>query len=440
VKHGLVRLHHHNFPDVRRKPHLETGVARLKTCPVLLHLTSLAFIVTFDNAAIDPTSRSREGVSGVTPLLAKGDLIAMSNNRGATLQSSGDTAQPDDARRIHREAVVVDTHNDLVLSITGPGLGERGTFKHRWLPELRAGGVNVQVCPLYSDPQIPEAHLRQTLRQIAALKREADLNTADLAICRSGGEIDAALDEGKIALVIAMEGALALGPDESLLEIFYELGVRMISFTHMGRTLLADGSGENEAGSRLPRAGVVVLREMDRLGIVFDVSHLGAASVEHVLELSTRPVIASHSAARALRDHHRNLTDEQLRGIAATGGVIGLNLLACFIDPENPTIDRVVDHYEHLAEVVGIEHIGVGPDFIADIYDDLFPAHADLSSEDLDTRLNIDDLHASRHLPNLTAALLRRGFTESDIRLILGENYLRVFRQVMGVPGDATLG
>jgi membrane dipeptidase len=355
------------------------------------------------------------------------------------LRSSSGTAQPDDVHRLHQEAVVVDAHNDLVLSITAPGLGERSTFKHRWLPELRAGGVNIQVCPLYSDPEIPEAHLRQTLRQIAALKREADLNPADLAICRSGGEIDAALHDGKLALVIAMEGTLALGPDESILEIFFELGVRMISFTHMGRTLLADGSGEDEAGSRLPRAGVAVLGEMDRLGILFDVSHLGAAGVEHVLELATRPVIASHSAARTLRDHHRNLTDEQMRGIAATGGVIGLNLLACFVDPDQPTIDRVVDHYEHLVEVVGIEHVGVGPDFIADIYDDLYPAHADLSSEGLDTRLNIEGLHASRDLPNLTAALLRRGFSERDVRLVLGENYLRVFREVMGVPRAATL-
>lgn len=354
------------------------------------------------------------------------------------MRSISDAAQSSDAHRLHREAIVVDAHNDLVLSITSPGLGERGTFKHRWLPELRAGGVNVQVCPLYSDPEIPEAHLRQTLRQIAALKRQADLNPADLAICRSGEEVDAAVGTGKIGLVMAMEGALALGPDESLVEIFYELGVRMISFTHMGRTLLADGSAEDEAGSRLPRAGADVLREMERLGIVFDVSHLGAAGVEHVLELATRPVIASHSAARALRDHHRNLTDEQLRGIAATGGVIGVNLLACFIDQDKPTIDRVVDHYEHLVDVVGIEHIGVGPDFIADIYDDLYPAHADLTSEGLDTRVNIQGLHASRHLPNLTAALLRRGFSEPDVRLILGENYLRVFREVMGVRRAAT--
>lgn len=340
--------------------------------------------------------------------------------------------------RLHGEAVVVDAHNDLVLSLTAHGLGGCSTFAHRWLPELRAGGVDVQVCPLYCDPDIPEAHLRQTLRQIAALKREADLNAGDLAICRSGTEIDDALADGKIALILALEGALALGPDESIVEIFYELGIRMISFTHMGRTLLADGSGEDEAGSRLPRTGVAVLAAMERLGILFDASHLGAAGVEHVLELSTRPVIASHSAARALRDHHRNLSDEQLRGIAATGGVVGVNLLACFIDPEKPTIDRVVDHYEHLVGVLGVEHVGVGPDFISDIYDDLYPAHADLSSEGLDVRLNIEGLHASRHLPNLTAALLARGFSERDVRLILGENFLRVFREVLGIPNIAS--
>lgn len=231
-----------------------------------------------------------------------------------------------------------------------------------------------------------------------------------------------------------MEGALALGADEILVEIFYELGVRVISFTHMGRTLIGDGSGEDGTGSRLPRAGVAVLGEMEGLGILFDASHLGAAALEHALEISSRPVIASHSAARALLDHHRNLDDGQLRGIAATGGVIGINLLACFIDPENPTIDRAVDHFEHVIGLVGIEHVGVGPDFISEIYGDLYPAHADLSIEGVDVRMKLEHLHASRQLPNLTAAMLRRGFTEHDIRLILGENFLRVFREVMGTP------
>lgn len=176
------------------------------------------------------------------------------------------------AEELHANAVVVDTHNDLLLSITADGVGPRGTFKHRWLDELRAGGVDVQVCPVYCDPRVPEAHLRQTLLMIAALKREASENRDDLALCRTGDEIDAAVAQGKVALVLALEGTQALGPDETLIETFYELGVRMISFTHMGRTLLADGSGEDAIGAKLTRGGVAAVAEMERLGIVFDVS------------------------------------------------------------------------------------------------------------------------------------------------------------------------
>jgi membrane dipeptidase len=342
-----------------------------------------------------------------------------------------------DSAQLHRDAVVVDTHNDLALTLAMRGIGDRGTLRGRWIPQLREGGVDVQVCPVYTAPTIPEAQLRETLRQIAFLKKEAGENPDDVQLCLTGAEIDTAVADGKIALVLAMEGAAAIGFDEVLVELFYELGVRMVSYTHMGRTALADGSGEDATGSRLTRAGVAVFHELERLGVVFDVSHLGAAGVEHVLELATRPLIASHSAARALQDHHRNLTDDQLRAIAATGGVVGINLLACFIDPARPTIDRIVDHYEHMVGVIGIEHVGVGPDFISDIYDDLYPTHLNLSMEGLDSRLNVPDLYSTYHLPNLTAAFLARGWSESDVRLVLGENFLRVFRQVIGIPQGA---
>jgi membrane dipeptidase len=341
------------------------------------------------------------------------------------------------AEQVHAEAVVVDAHNDLILSVTAPGLRERNTLRARWLPELRAGGVDVQVCALYSEPELPEAQLRTTLNQLAALKREVRLNAGEVSICRTGKEIDECVADGRIAFVVALEGANALGPDASLVELFFELGVRIISFTHFGRTPFADGSAEDAGESRLTSAGVALLAELERLGILCDVSHLGVRGLEHVLELATRPVIASHSSARSLRDHHRNLSDDQLRGIAATGGVIGVNLLACFIDTGHPTIDRVVDHYEHLIETVGVEHVGIGPDFIADVYEDLFPPHADLGAPGLDTSVNIPGLYASRHLPNLTAAFLRRGFSEGDVRLILGENFLRVFRRTLGVGSSS---
>jgi membrane dipeptidase len=339
----------------------------------------------------------------------------------------------DDSRRAHREAVVVDCHNDLVLSLAATGIGARATFKHRWLPALRAGGVDVQVCPLYSFPEIPEAALHVVLRQIAAIKREVHANASELALCRSGDEIDAAVASGKIALVIAMEGALPLGSDATLLEVFYELGVRMISFTHNWRTLVADGSAENAAGSRLPTTGVTLLREMERLGIVFDASHLAAASLEHVLELATRPIVASHSAARALCDHHRNLSDDQIRAIAQTGGVIGVNLLAKFIDPDEPTIERAVDHFVHIIEVAGVEHVGLGADFLSELRNDIFPASFELGDADVD----IPNLHEVHHLPNLTHALLARGLDEAEVRLILGENLLRVFREDMPPQANA---
>jgi membrane dipeptidase len=340
------------------------------------------------------------------------------------------------ADELHANAVVVDTHNDLLLSIMADGIGARGTFEHRWLGELRAGGVDVQVCPVYCDPRIPEAHLRQTLQMIAALKREVAENSGDLALCRTGGEIDAAVADGKIALALALEGTHALGPDASLIETFFELGVRMISFTHMGRTLLADGSGEDEVGGKLTRGGVAAVAEMERLGIVLDVSHLNVAGVAHALEIATRPLVASHSASRAVRDHHRNLSDEQLRGIAENGGVVGVNFLAAFISDQDATIERVVDHYEHIAEVAGIEHVGVGPDFIVEVFDDLYPSDVDLTSEGLDPKARVEGLYAPRQLPRLTAALLDRGFSEQDVKLILGENFLRVFREVLGVPAS----
>ena len=344
----------------------------------------------------------------------------------------------DRAAKIHREAVVVDAHNDLILTTVLDYLGERATFKHRWIPELRAGGVDVQVVPVYTEAHNPEAALGEMAELgpgAAAFHREVEANPEDVAACLNGQDVRRATGEGRIAVILALEGASCLGPDASLVPLFHRLGVRMISFTHMGRSWLADGSGENGTGGRLTRAGIQVLAEMERLGILMDVSHLGVAGTDHVLELARRPVVASHSSAHALRAHHRNLTDEQLIAIAATGGVIGVNLLPAFIDPTTPTIERAVDHVEHMVEIAGPEHVGVGPDFIVEIFDDTYPKDVPLIIEGVDARQPIPGLFSSRHLPALTRAMVDRGFTDAQVEGILGANFLRVFEQVMGVPG-----
>jgi membrane dipeptidase len=338
-----------------------------------------------------------------------------------------------DALRIHHDAVVVDAHNDLpvLLLLRNRQLGRQGVERYwseRWLPEARAGGVDVQVLPVYVAPSVAEASLRSTLLQLELIEREA-AQTPEVALCRSGAEIDAALADGKIALLLALEGTPGIGADVELFGVMHRLGVRLVSFTHWSRALLAEGSADEATGSRLPAAGVRAVGELERLGILLDVSHLAAPSVDHVLELATRTVVATHSCARALRDHHRNLSDEHLRGIAATGGVIGMNVIPTFVDGTAPSIDRVVDHIEHIASVAGIDHVGLGPDFIRAYIDALFPQYESyVDLEDVDMKAIVPGFGRERDLPNLTARLLERGWSEADVRKVLGENWLRVFR------------
>jgi membrane dipeptidase len=144
-------------------------------------------------------------------------------------------------------------------------------------------------------------------------------------------------------------------------------------------------------------------------------------------------VLATHSSARTLRDHHRNLTDEQLRRIAATGGVAGVNIIPDFIhaDPLHATLDHVVDHVLHMAEVAGIDHVALGPDFIADLYEAEYPHLPRVLFEGVDLKHTIPGLAGSRDLPNLTDAMLRRGMSEGDVRKVLGENALRLLRSAL---------
>jgi membrane dipeptidase len=339
-----------------------------------------------------------------------------------------------DIQALHHDAVVADTHNDLLMLVSRkPPAEQAAYFRDAWLPQLKAGGVDVQVLPVFIDDDFrPEGALRQTLRMLEAGHRVAEGNADAVALCTNGAEIDAALEAGRIALILALEGCEAIGIDVGVLETLARLGVRMASFTHFGRTALADGSAEDAAGSRLTRAGVDALHLLEELGVLVDVSHLSAAGTGHVLELSTRPVVASHSSAHAVQAHHRNLTDERLKGIAASGGVIGVNFFFGFVDPLNPTVGRIVDHIEHVASVAGIDHVGLGPDFIQQVMVEATPPICMTDFEGLDVTTCVEGLAGPDGLPLVTAELVRRGWPEQDIRKVLGENWLRVFRSDLG--------
>jgi membrane dipeptidase len=237
--------------------------------------------------------------------------------------------------------------------------------------------------------------------------------------------------------VLALEGCPQIDDDVELLELLSRLGVRVVSFAHMGRSALADGSGEDATGSRLTRAGVEAMATLERLGVVVDISHLGQGAVDHVLALATRPVIATHSSARALRDHHRNLSDEQLKGVQLTGGVVCVNFFAGFVDEQHATMDRLVDHIEHIAGVVGVEHVGLGPDFVREVFDEKVPmCDRPVLFEGIDVMTVIDGLDGPAGLPLVTEALVRRGLPEDDVRAIVGGNVHRLFRAELGRPGE----
>lgn len=340
---------------------------------------------------------------------------------------------------LHFRAVVADTHNDLLMSVAArPPERWASYFRDHWYPQLRQGGVNLQVLPVFIDGQYrPEGALRRTLWMIECANVLAEGNADVVRLCRDGGEIDEALAEGRIALVLALESAPGVDADVELLRTLYRLDVRIASIAHWGRTALADGSGEDATGSRLTKAGVRAVELMQELGMLFDISHLGVGGVEHVLELARRPVIATHSSARALRDHHRNLSDAQLKGVAATGGVVCVNFFAHFVGekPAEYTVERLVDHIEHIAQVAGIDHVGLGPDFIQEVLADTTAPCCDMlgyGEGDLDAY--VPGLEGPAGLPLVTTALVRRGLPEPDIIKIVGGNVLRLLRGELGRP------
>ncbi|MBF8189137.1 membrane dipeptidase [Nonomuraea sp. K274] len=331
---------------------------------------------------------------------------------------------------LQQRAVVADTHNDLLMAVSARPPGQWASFfRERWLPQLIAGGVNLQVLPVFIDDQHrPEGALRQTLRMIECAHVLAEGNAEHVGICLDAADIDRTLGEGRIALVIALESMPGLDTSVELISTVHRLGVRVASIAHFGRTALADGSGEDATGSGLTSHGVAALREMERLGIVFDISHLGASGVAHALELATKPVMATHSAARALRDHHRNLTDDQLRAVAAKGGVICVNFFAPFLAErtEDMTLDRLLDHIEHIVAVAGIDHVGLGPDFIREVMLDLTPPCCeDVNARGVDPKRAVPGLEGPAGLPMVTEGLLARGLQEKDVMKIIGGNVHR---------------
>jgi len=261
-----------------------------------------------------------------------------------------------------------DCHNDLLIGCLHQR--ERGAtdpFGDFWLGQLRAGNVMLQVLPVYIEEQfVGEGALRRSLMLLEEAYRIEQAHPSDVAVCTTGPQIESAIDAGKIACVLALEGAEGVGRDLDVLATYFRVGVRMIAMTWNRRTMMADGIGERDTGGRLTNLGVEAVAEMEQLGIVVDVSHLSEAGFWHVNEVATKPFVASHSSCRNLQDHPRNLTDEQLAAIAQADGFVALNAFGPFLS-DDPNVDSLVDHAEHAISILGADRVALGMDFMYDL-------------------------------------------------------------------------
>jgi membrane dipeptidase len=339
------------------------------------------------------------------------------------------------AREIHFGTTVVDSHHDILIDILeSRQKGLHGRINQYWAPKLEKGGVKVQVFPVFIDTwMLPELALRRTLQMVEAFHSDLEDDHSCIVPVDSYTGIKKAVASGKIAAILGLEGAEGLGNDVGLFQTFYRLGMRVVALTWNRRTAFADGTGEQGTHGGLTNLGFAAIRELNRLNILIDLSHINEACFFDALKTTNQTVIASHSNAKGIYDHPRNLSDDQIRALAQNGGVVGLLMHPGIIDPQNPTLSRCVDHLAYIADLVGIDHVGIGSDFMEDALamnmEAVPSAEAMVKVEDLTA--SIRDCARIDELSNLTVEMVRRGFTKEDIQKILSGNFMRVFEKVL---------
>jgi membrane dipeptidase len=371
---------------------------------------------------------------------------------------------------MHREALVADLHCDTLIQIKrGYDFSQRHKEYHVDIPRLMEGGVDLQVfacCPM--PLKKGEHYLGHVNVSIDLLKSEISKHSDKIEVCLTSAEAEKIKAKNRIAALLAIEGGVALDEDPKNLERFYKKGIRLITITHDQPTGWCAGWKEKDLPfGGLSDLGKEMISEMNRLGIIIDLSHSSDATVEEVLKASSQPVIASHSNARSLCDHLRNLTDDQIKSLAKKGGMMGITFVSQFLSAEfgkasteywkkvpkdkakalpelflseiseeekqkrmqkfkplldevgkklkalRPSVKTVVDHIDYMVKLVGPDYVGIGSDFDG------------MSMPPL-------ELEDCSEMPNITRELVARSYNETDIEKILGGNFMRVFKSVCG--------
>lgn len=338
------------------------------------------------------------------------------------------------ARRLLREAPLIDGHNDLPWTIREEAQGkveaydiQKKSATDTDIPRLRQGGVGGQFWSVYievSKEAEAQGYAKTQLEQIDIARRMIDHHPDDFMLALKADDFEKALQQGKIASFLGIEGGHAIENSLGALRSFYRLGVRYMTLTHGKNLDWADSATDDEKLGGLSPFGVEVVKEMNRLGMLVDLSHVSAKVMHQALDVSKAPIIFSHSSARALTNHKRNVPDDVLKRVQDNGGIVMVTFVTGFVSQEvkdhwdsqkegeepRARLEQVADHIEHVRKVAGIDHVGIGGDYYGQ-------DHLPVGLEDV-----------SRY-PYLFAELLRRGWSEKDLRKLANENILRVLRQ-----------
>ena len=315
-----------------------------------------------------------------------------------------------DYTKIHNAAIVVDAHSDIPLDLLYTrNNGEHSsnlTKKH--LPILQAGKINVVFMEIYAKLH-PEGSLKQALIEVGDIYEEIKENGNLKLICTKN-DLKIIASNKSLNIVLSMEGLEPLGCDLTLLNVFYQLGVRSASLTWNNRNYFASGVAEVGGLSNL---GIKAVNKMEDLGILVDVSHINEEGFWDIISIATKPIVASHSNAKAIYNCDRNLTDEQIMAIVKTGGVIGL---CCYFtdEEEKMALATFMNHLEYMIKIAGEDHVGLGLDFNGYLGDIYVPGIEDASK-----------------IPSITDELCKRGYREETILKVLGGNFLRVLNTVL---------
>jgi membrane dipeptidase len=382
---------------------------------------------------------------------------------GLSLMPNSTRAQSvsDKAKKLHASSIVIDTHDDTTQRLLDPSfdIGTLHADGNIDIPRMREGGLNAIFFSIWIPSKTvgPEA-VKKAIDQIDAVREAVRKHPNDLVLATTADEIRTAKKENKIAALMGLEGGHMIDNDLAVLRSYAVLGVRYMTLTHMGNTDWADSSTDTPAHNGLTDFGKQVVLEMNRLGVMVDISHVSDKTFYDAIATSKAPVIASHSSSRALTEAPRNMTDDMMRALAKNGGVVQINYHVGFLsqefrdfekahpeaekeineevkkrcgDNESCTLvmgdqvvrdlmqagklpkvewTKIVEHIDHAVKIAGIDHVGLGSDFDGAVMP-----------------IGMQDV---THLPQITDALLQKGYSDSDIRKILGENTLRVMSQV----------